>query len=305
MAAPEAWVHGGAWDIPIEERSAHAEGCRRAAEAAGRILAAGGTALAAVVAAVEFLEADGTFDAGDGAVLTSDGTIETDAGVMDGASLRLGAVAAVPACRHPVRIARRLLDEPELSILAGPGARRFAEKTDVWKEVLDVAGHPRERRRFRQLSATRKTVRIAFEGDPFPKGTVGAVARDARGNTAAAVSTGGTPMKPPGRVGDSPIVGCGFFADDALGAASCTGFGETILRVQLAKEACRSLVEGNAETALASAFDDFVRRANGVGGVILLGTKGPGAVRWNTPTMAWGRWTPEGCVAECPAIANR
>ena len=305
MAAPEVWVHGGAWDIPIEERPAHAEGCRRAVETAGRILAEGGTALAAVVAAVEILEADGTFDAGDGAVLTSDGTIETDAGVMDGATLRLGAVAAVPSCRHPVRIARRLLDEPEVSMLVGAGARRWAERTSVWHEVVDPRGHIRERRRYDAMRSVRKTVRMVFEGDPFPRGTVGAVARDAHGNTAAAVSTGGTPMKPPGRVGDSPIVGCGFFADDTLGAASCTGFGETILRVQLAKEACRSLVEGNAETALASAFDMFARRANGVGGVILLGTKGPGAVRWNTPTMAWGRWTPEGCVAECPATANR
>jgi beta-aspartyl-peptidase (threonine type) len=109
MTAPEAWVHGGAWDIPIEERPAHAEGCRKAAEAAGHVLSAGGSALEAVVAAVEVLEADGTFDAGDGSVLTSEGTIETDAGVMDGASLRLG------AGRGGARVSAPRADRPSIA----------------------------------------------------------------------------------------------------------------------------------------------------------------------------------------------
>ena len=128
---PALSVHGGAWDIPAPERDAHRRGCLSAASAGGRMLDDGASALDAVVAAVRLLEADGTFDAGVGSVLTRDGAVEVDAGLMDGHRLRVGAVGAAPCLAHPILLARMLLDEPELSILVGPAATRFAEECGI------------------------------------------------------------------------------------------------------------------------------------------------------------------------------
>ena len=297
-------VHGGAWDIPPAERPSHAEGCRQAAAEGGRILAAGGSALDAVVAAVTLMERSGIFDAGSGSVLNSDGVVEVDAGLMDGASLRIGAVAAMPRTLHPIRVARLLMDESETSFLVGEGAVRFAAERGIPPVSPESLIHPRERDRYESLKLERSNVRRAFAGPSAadrPRGTVGAVARDAKGGLAAGCSTGGTPFKPPGRVGDTPVVGSGFFADLHWGAAACTGFGETILKVQLARLACERLVPaGSADAAALEAVGALATRAGGFGGLLLIGPYGRPAVRWNTPTMAFGCWNSEGVEADCP-----
>ncbi len=302
---PALSVHGGAWDIPTPERDAHRRGCLQAAREGGRRLTEGASALDAVVAAVRALEADGTFDAGVGSVLTREGAVEVDAGLMDGESLRVGAVGAAPCLAHPILVARLLLEEPELSFLVGAAATRFGEEHGVPPTSAAALVSPRERARWEALARHRATVRSAFSGTdstpPAPRGTVGAVARDRRGHLAAAVSTGGTPFKPSGRVGDTPVVGCGFFADDGLGAVSCTGFGETILRVQLAHLAARMLPDASgADDAARRALELLSTRAAGLGGMVILGARGAAAARWNTPTMAFAHWTPEGVTADCP-----
>lgn len=303
MSDPALMVHGGAWDIPLAERPSHAEGCRQAAVHGGRILAAGGSALDAVTEAVALMERSGVFDAGSGSVLNADGAVEVDAGVMDGATLRIGAVAAMPRTLHPIRVARLLMDEPELSFLVGEGAVRWADERGIPPVHPESLIHPRELARYETLRAERSTVRRAFSGPPAadrPRGTVGAVARDAQGGLAAACSTGGTPFKPPGRVGDTPVVGSGFFADRHWGAAACTGFGETILKVQLARLACERLIPaGSADAAALEALGALATRAKGLGGLVLIGPHGRPAARWNTPTMAYGQWTPAGVEAEC------
>jgi beta-aspartyl-peptidase (threonine type) len=309
VTAPALAVHGGAWDIPPAERAAHAAGCRAALEAGAAALAAGGAALEAVVAATVSMEASGIFDAGRGSVLNAEGAVENDAGLMDGDSLRVGAVAAMPRTAHPIRVARLLLDEPELAFMVGDGAVRWAADRGILPCAAADLVHPREAARYAELRRVRATVRSAFAGrddaaDPrpaAPRGTVGAVARDAAGRLAAACSTGGTPFKPPGRVGDTPVVGSGFFADALFGAAACTGFGETILRVQLARLACERIVPaGSADAAALEALGALRARAAGLGGLVVLGPHGRPAARWNTPTMAYGFWTPEGVHSDCP-----
>jgi beta-aspartyl-peptidase (threonine type) len=290
-------VHGGAWDIPDDEVAPHRAGCRRACDAGWHVLQAGGSALDAVEAAVRVMEDDPIFDAGTGSVLNVDGIVECDAAIMDGASLRSGAVAAVQRVRDPIALARRVLAS-QVVLLVGAGAERFA----------DAAGHPRcahtdlivprEVVRWHDVRARlAHQPRQAFErplGEVAgrgivagPMGTVGAVALDAAGHLAAATSTGGTGNKPAGRVGDSPIVGSGLYADDETAACSTTGWGESIVRVVLAKTATDLVGRGMAPAAAAeAAIEILARRGGGLGGCILLDRGGRVGYAFNTPRMA-------------------
>jgi beta-aspartyl-peptidase (threonine type) len=216
-------VHGGAgtWPENAHER-AHA-GVRAAVEAGHAVLADGGDALSAVQAAVIVLEDDPIFNAGRGAALNEAGEIGLDASIMRGSDRAAGAVAALTGIRNPVRAARAVLDEGRHVFLVGDSAVAYARENGLATEPLDWF-HTEDRRR-------------AYEaGDDSRGGTVGAVARDARGGVAAATSTGGSSGKHPGRVGDSPLVAAGTWADDATAAISCTGDGEAIIRVALAHE---------------------------------------------------------------------
>src|SRR5262249_51998966 len=213
-------VHGGAGDVEPARAPRAVEGCRKAAAAARTILAHGGGALDAVEAAVRVLEDDPEFNAGCGSALTREGTVEVDAAVMVGAGLRAGAVAAVPSLRHPVTLARRVMEAGEHVLLVGEGALAFAREQGMGPDAQLVTERSRGR-----LLAWRAGTRSASGG------TVGAVAMDASGCVAAATSTGGMTGKRTGRVGDSPIIGAGTYADERGGACSATGHGEAILRV--------------------------------------------------------------------------
>jgi len=231
-------VHGGAGTLPLERRPAAVSACRAAAEAGHAVLAAGGRALDAVQAAVRVLEDAPELNAGTGAVLTRDGTVELDAAIMDGAARAIGAVAAVPDVRAPIDLARAILDDGEHVLLAGPAALRFAAERGIHPVPTESLITERARTRWRDETARRAGL-LTTADSTKEGGTVGAVAVDRDGHVAAATSTGGINWKRSGRVGDTPLPGCGTWADDRGGAASATGDGEAIIRVTL----CRTLVD--------------------------------------------------------------
>ncbi len=279
-------VHGGAWDIPDEEVPGHLTGCRSAAQIGWSILQQGGSALDAVEAAIRSLEDDPAFDAGKGAWLNSVGDVELDAIIMNGATLDNGAVAAVQHVRNPISLARLVMERTPHSLLAGTGAERFAQAQGIslCDESELLTGHELER--WRAIKAQRNFSAVeAFGG--LPHGTVGAAARDAHGHIAAGTSTGGTPNKLQGRVGDSPLIGCGCYADDLSAGASATGWGESIMKVVLSKTACDDVLQGHdAQAAAEKAIGVLAQRAQGLGGLIVIDRSGRIGVSFNTPRMA-------------------
>jgi beta-aspartyl-peptidase (threonine type) len=276
-------VHGGAFDIPASDKRRFRAGCLAAAEAGWRALEAGGTALDAVEVAVRDLEASGIFSAGSGSALSEEGVIELDAGMMDGEHLQVGSVASVRGVRHAITLARRVLESP-FAVLTGEGARQFGEAAGVETcGPTDLASEAE----WAIWEERRRNPDPDWVGTMFGHDTVGAVALDRVGNLAAGTSTGGMPFKPPGRVGDSPFIGAGLYADNDSGAVSATGHGERIIPVVMSKRAADLMGEGvepqeAAEQALAT-----LRRVKGVGGLITLDRQGRVGVAWSTPAMAY------------------
>lgn len=283
-------VHGGAWDIPPELHAEHAAGCRAAAEAGWAILAAGGSALDAVEAAVRVMEDHPVFDAGRGSHLNRDGVVELDAGIMDGLTLMAGAVASVRRVANPISLARRVLSaSPHVFLVAG-GAESFAvEQGQALCAPADLVV-PREQaawaaRHAAEAQGQHSEPAAAFQ--PVGHDTVGAVALDAAGNLAVGNSTGGTFYKHPGRVGDTPIIGCGLYADNTLGAAACTGWGEQIMKTVLAKTAVDHIaLLGSARDAANVAIAFFHHRIGGLGGVICIAPTGEVGMAHSTPYLA-------------------
>ncbi len=286
-------VHGGAWNIPDDDVEAHTEGICAVLDDAWPRLEGGADSLDVVEHAVRLLEDDSTFNAGRGSHLNSAGRLELDASIMSGAHLEAGAVAAVTGARHPVSLARRVMEDSPHVFLVGDGARRFARRVgaELCRTPDLLVGRELERyRRIRrgEIDLVELEFRSGGEVPEGPLGTVGAVALDARGHVAAATSTGGTQDKAPGRAGDSGIIGAGTYADDRAGAASCTGWGESILRVALAKSATDRLAAGVSATAAASAAVRQLGRIDGLGGLIVVDRAGRLAAAFNTPRMARG-----------------
>ena len=296
---PLVLVHGGAWDIPLDETDAHLEGMERALRVGRRAVERGLDAVHTVVEVVAALEDHPAFDAGRGAVLDRDGLPQLDAGIMDGPSLRWGAVANVRRLKNPVRTAHALLGaDGQARLMVAEGAERFAAERGHASVPPSALIVPRETDRYARLaehSAFHTSAAFAGAMD-VPRGTVGCVVRDAEGRLAAATSTGGAPFTRPGRVGDSPIPGAGFFAN-GLGAASATGWGEAILTTQLCTRAVGS-VEKGAEDAVKEALVDLDRRvrwagaARATGGLLLVAADGTAAWAFSTPRMARGWWRP-------------
>jgi len=283
---PSLIVHGGSGDIPVERHQAYVEGCGQAADAGWAVLASGGSALDAVEAAVRAMEDDPTFDAGRGSFLNAAGEVELDAIIMDGRDLNFGAVATVQRVPNPVTLARLVMTESEHVMLTGAGAEAFALQHGLpicpnWSLVVE-----REVERWRK---EKETGSVKDPVSPSPvSDTVGAVALDADGNLATATSTGGRFYKLPGRVGDSPIVGSGAYADNRTGAVSATGEGEFLMRIIASKTACDCIAGGmNAQEAADAAIALLAERTVGKGGLIVLDRQGRAGVAHNAPYIAY------------------
>jgi beta-aspartyl-peptidase (threonine type) len=266
-------IHGGAGTIgPEVDDAAHRAALCRILLASQQGLLAGGSAIDAVVGAVQLLEDCELFNAGCGAVFTSDETHELDASVMDGETLRAGAVACVSRIRHPVLAARAVMEDGTNVLLAGAGAEAFAAKSGL--EMVDPGFFSTEARReeLRRKRAPGSGAILDHAGAtrtarPIDQdsSTVGAVALDMQGHLAAATSTGGTTNKRPGRIGDSPIIGAGTYADDRSAAVSCTGVGELFIRIAAAHDLCARMAYGS-QTRLEDAADGALRALAAVGG---------------------------------------
>lgn len=271
---PAIIVHGGAGADSAEGRDELRAGVGAAVLEGWRVLKDGGRALDAVEAAVRQLEDHPRFNAGRGSALTSAGTIEMDASIMEGDRLRCGAVASVSRVANPIALARRVMEHTPHVLLVGEGAHDFARA----QGLPDCDPHALVTER--QLQRHRERAAAAM------KGTVGAVALDRHGTVAAATSTGGVAGKLPGRVGDSALIGCGTYAESSLGGVSCTGDGEAIIRVVLARQALGYLKEADdPDYAARVAVDLLVEEGQGQGGLILLDWRGRIGYAHSTPLM--------------------
>jgi L-asparaginase / beta-aspartyl-peptidase len=290
-------IHGGAGALPrvpftAAREHAYRLGLMQALAAGQRLLESGGCALDAVEAAVTVLEDDPLFNAGRGAVLTADGAVELDAAIMDGCDLRAGAVAQVRHLRNPVQLARRILEDPAHVFLIGEGAERFALEAGLTLVDNDDLITPDRRQQWQALRqqpahAGAASPAQALALDEPPLGTVGAVARDHGGRLAAATSTGGTAGKRSGRVGDSPVIGAGTYADNQTCAVSTTGHGEWFLRTVQAFDIAARMRYGGY--SLGGAVSEAItRRLSGLGaagGLIAVDQHGEIAIGHNTPVM--------------------
>lgn len=284
-------VHGGAgaWKLDSERLQEGIVACQEAARAGQKVLLAGGSALDAVETAVHVLEDCPALDAGRGSYLNAAGEIEMDALIMDGRSLDLGAIAAVKGIRYPISLARRVMTDSEHAFLVGAGAEAFADHIGFPRcHVTDLlVGEELEQYHALQHRDDYETVEVFTE--PGAMGdTVGAVALDADGNLAAATSTGGTRKKLPGRVGDSPLVGSGGYADNETAAVSATGYGEAIMKVMLSRQAADYVAAGKTvQTACEAAIEVLARRVDGVGGLIAVDRNGEVGFAFNTDAMPY------------------
>lgn len=291
-------IHGGAGTItranlgPEQEKAYHAK-LQQALDAGYAVLDKGGPALEAVQAAIKVMEDSPLFNAGLGAVYTWDGEHELDASIMDGKTLNAGAVAGVKTVKHPIEAAYRVMTQSPHVMLSGQGADDFAKEqglalvdnhyfdTEFRKKALDKAKE--------QIKMSGYQARNYLAGD-YKYGTVGAVALDADGNLAAATSTGGMTAKRYGRIGDSPVIGAGTYAENGVCAVSATGHGEYFIRLNIAADICaRVRYQGkDVKTAADEVIHGRLQQLGGTGGVIVLGADGSITQPFNTEGMYRG-----------------
>jgi len=280
-------IHGGAGTMArermtAEKQAAYREALAAARDAGAKVLAGGGSALDAVEAAIVMLEDDPKFNAGRGAVFTWEGTNELDASIMDGRTRAAGAVAGVTRTRNPISLARAVMETSPHVMLAGAGADAFSLAQGLQQADPAWFATPERRRQLEELKAKNLS---ALEVE-FKYGTVGAVAVDTHGHVAAGTSTGGTTGKRWGRIGDSPVIGAGTYADDRACAVSATGAGEYFIRAAVAHEICaRMRLKGESAQAAADAVIAEVGALGGDGGVIVAAPDGTTAFSFNTSGM--------------------
>ncbi len=285
-------VHAGAGNLARAGRDAareraSREGLARSLRAGHAQLADGGSALDAVERAVRELESCEEFNAGRGSVLTTSGEIEMDAAIARGRDRRAGAVAAVRGLVHPVSAARAVLEHGVVLLLVGEGAREFARARGI--ELCDPSELVTEHRRL-QLESARSSGRVSLDHEEEVRGTVGAVARDTTGGLAAATSTGGMTNQLSGRVGDTPLIGAGTWADDATCAVSGTGAGEAYIRIAFAHEIDALVrLRGLELDEACRRAPDRVESVGGSGGCIAVAPTGPPVLRFNTMGMLRGQ----------------
>ena len=307
MAQPK-WaivVHGGAGvieraDLKPEQEAAYRAAMTKVTQAGGEVLEKGGSALDAIEAAIGLLEDDPLFNSGRGAVFTAEGRNELDASIMDGATLKAGAVAGVTRTRHPISLARAVMEKSPHVMLMGSGADTFSKEAGLeqaepayffterrWRSLEKFLAEQKLPVPPRPTGAMVADEAAALAHDEGKYGTVGVVALDQAGHVAAGTSTGGTTGKRWGRVGDSPIIGAGNYASDASCAVSATGTGEYFIRLTVAREIC-ALVEHKG-LSLQAAADEVIQNKltalGGDGGVIAVAPDGQMAWSYNTSGM--------------------
>ena len=289
-------IHGGAGTLErsrmtAEQQAEYKAALQTALDAGARVLKDGGSALDAVTAAITILEDDPKFNAGRGAVFTWDGINELDASIMDGNGRRAGAIAGVHTVRHPILLARQVMDDGRHVMLSGKGAEQFAGDHGLEIVPPEFFATPDRKAQLEKLKAEN----LSALDVEFKYGTVGAVARDSAGHLAAGTSTGGMTGKRWGRIGDSPIVGAGTYADDRSCAVSATGSGEYFIRAAVAHSICdRVLLAGESVDVAARTVMGEVGALGGDGGVIVVGKDGAPVFAMNTPGMYRGRATGDG-----------
>ncbi len=283
-------IHGGAGVISratmtAENERAYRADLERALDAGYAVLESGGASLDATVAAVRILEDSPYFNAGHGAVFSHAGINELDAAIMDGKTQKAGAVAGVRHVRNPIELARMVMERTPHMLLSGDGAEEFALEQGM---ALVPGSYFYTERRWKQLEEAQRNDKLASTGEVIGYfGTVGAVARDKNGNLAAATSTGGMTDKRWGRIGDSPIIGAGTYADNATCAVSATGSGEYFIRAVVAHEIC-ARVRLSGVTAAKAARDVIhgrLKEIGGDGGVIVVDSKGVLSLEFNSEGM--------------------
>lgn len=276
---PAIIVHGGAgaWRIGSQRLQEGVNVCQEAAAAGQRVLMAGGTALAAVETAVRILEDHPAFDAGRGSYVNTNGEVEVDAMIMDGRHLHIGAVAAVKRVKNPITLARLVMEQTDHNFLVAEGAETFADSINF------------PRCEMAELIVSEEDEATGAVREPGALGdTVGAVALDSHGNLATATSTGGTKGKMPGRVGDSPLVGSGGYADNWSAGASATGHGEALMKIVISKRVCDFVANGlSAQAACEAAMRLLEERLNGHGGLIAIDARGRIGFSYNTIAMPY------------------
>ena len=282
-------VHGGAGSERIahddpEHEAAAREGLKEALEAGCAILSSGGSAIDAVESAARMLEENPCFNAGRGSVLTEQGEVELDAAIMEGRERRAGAVAGIKTTRAPISLARRLMESGPHVVLAGRAADKFAERAGLEQVENGFFILPARRRQLEEALAA------GSAADPIKYGTIGAVAVDVHGNVAAATSTGGITAKRWGRIGDSPLIGSGTYADNRAAAVSATGSGEYFIRAVAAHEvAARMRLSGESlQQAIDGVLSD-IASLGGKGGLIAVAPSGDAAWGFTTPAMYRGK----------------
>jgi len=296
-------VHGGAGTWHPERSQPGLEGVKKAAKTGFEILERGGSAVDSVMEAVAVMENEGVFNAGYGSSLNVEKRVEMEASIMDGKTLQAGAVGLLKDVKNPVRLAKIVMEKTDHVFVVGEGAEKLAEifNLERRKPITELRIKYYEKQRKALLEGKIQLPKLAdlIKNHPelFTLETVGAVALDKNGNVATATSTGGFPLKLPGRIGDSPLIGCGTYADNQAGACSATGVGEIAMRLVLAKTVCSFMENGKtAQEAVELAIDLVNQRIpdtyNSMG-LIAVDVYGRVGAAHNSPNMCWAYITPE------------
>jgi len=289
-------VHGGAGEKAVG--SAGLRVLTAALDSGLSLLKKGGASLDAVETAIVILEESGRFNAGRGSYLQLDGRRRMDASIMEGLELKAGAVAGIEDVDGPIRLARLIMERTPHVLLSGEGAARLGRHFEKVSTSPPAAGSLRMLQRM--LKKESPTVRLFRQ--MYGHETVGAVAKDEYGTVAAGASTGGISVMLPGRIGDTPLIGAGVYADNEAGAVSMTGQGETIIRAALAKEICHLLLDGQTpDQAAHRGLKRLLRRIHGAAGAIVIDRTGGFALRHTTPFMCGGFAS----EAEQPVVRSR
>ena len=298
LRKPVIIVHGGAGEWPVRLQKLALSGVGEAASVGFGVLLEGGSALDAVEASVVSLEDNSIFNAGTGSTLNLLGEIETDAAIMDGGTLRAGAVALLRGIRNPIRAARVVMDQTDHVLIGGAAAKKLALESGLSRANLRVPRRVESWRqgirRLKAKSGNSRSGEVIRKSVKKRLDTVGALAIDQEGHLAAAASTGGVSLKLPGRIGDTPILGAGLYADDSSGASTATGLGEQAMRLVISKMACDLMKRKSALGAAKFAVNYSNRKLGPGTGLLTLDSKGRFCAAHNTRHLCWAAKTSKG-----------